>query len=105
MILAPKFTTHAASKDAQKSEPAQLPNGITPEIFGTTYLDTNVDILKLSNAHISDQVIIAEIQSHAGSFDTDAGDLITMSKAGVSDKVLMALIKNRQGALTPSPDK
>ncbi len=100
----------AASKDAkiatveqslipEKVERGQLPTDLIRQNL------TNADIIKLSAAHISDDVIIAAIQSRAGSFDTTPDDVIALKKAGVSDKVLIVLVKDYEGADTPDPGK
>jgi hypothetical protein len=105
-----KQYAHAASKDAQIGAVEQ---SLTPEKVERWQPPTdlirqnltNADIIKLSEAHVSDDVIIAAIQSRAGSFDTTPDDLLALKKAGVSDKVVIVLVKDYEGADTPDPGK
>jgi hypothetical protein len=52
---------------------------------------TNVDILDMVRAKLSDSVIVAEISKSTCKFSTGPRDLIALKRAGVSDRVLEAM--------------
>jgi hypothetical protein len=64
---------------------------------------TNEDILKLNEAGLGDDVIIAKINAAAqAAFRVDTDDLIGLKKAGVSQNIIAAMIK-RSGAGSAAP--
>jgi hypothetical protein len=54
---------------------------------------TNSDVLRMSNAHLSDAAIIAKIDSMHGTFDVHTGALMVLKNAGVSDKVIEVVVQ------------
>lgn len=52
---------------------------------------SNADVLSLSAAGISPQVIVAKIESSATDFDTSVQSLLELSKAGIDPDVLTAM--------------
>jgi hypothetical protein len=53
---------------------------------------TNVDIIKMQSAGLSENVILSSVNSQAAAFDTSTDGLIALKKAGVSDAVVAAMI-------------
>src|SRR5262249_32426533 len=53
---------------------------------------TNVDIIKLVSARLSDEVIIAKLRSSQVNFDTSTAGLIMLKQAKVPDSVMLAMI-------------
>lgn len=53
---------------------------------------TNEDVLALVHGHISESVIISQIQSRPSNFDTSTHEVIRLSKAGVTENELNAMI-------------
>ena len=51
---------------------------------------TNYDLVQMSNAGLSDDVIISTIRSRGGRFDMSPSGLISLKQSGVSDRVVMA---------------
>ena len=54
---------------------------------------TNDDVLKLKQAGLSDQLIIAKIKGSPGKFKLEPDDLIALKKAGVSESVIAAMLQ------------
>ncbi len=59
----------------------------------------NDAIVKLVKAGLSDDVIVATINSSAGSYDTSADALVNLKTSGVDDKVIKAILAKT----TPPP--
>lgn len=74
--------------NAQTAAPMALPPGVQ-------------DVLKLSQAGLGEDVILAQIRNTGASYNLSADQLIYLSKAGVSQNVIKALLVNN-GA-TPAP--
>ena len=53
---------------------------------------TNQDVIKLTQAKISEDIIIAKIQQSKTRFDTSVEALVTLQKAGVSERVIKAMM-------------
>jgi len=53
---------------------------------------TNETVIKMAKAGLSDDVIVATIDSSAGKYDTSPDGLINLKTSGVSDKVIAALV-------------
>jgi hypothetical protein len=67
---------------------------------------TNEDVLALVRGHISESVIISQIQSRPNNFDTSTHEVIRLSKAGVTENELNAMIAaSNKGAATDSTPK
>ena len=62
----------------------------------------NDAVVKMVKAGLSDDVIVATINSSPGTYDTTANGLIALKQAGVSDKVLAAVVA-RNAAPAPPP--
>ena len=52
----------------------------------------NDAVIKMAKAGLSDDVIIATINSSPGSYNTSPDGLIALKKAGVSDKIIAAIV-------------
>jgi hypothetical protein len=52
------------------------------------------DLVQLSRAGLSDDVLVALIETDGTIFSLDASRLIELKRAGLSDRVLMAMLKN-----------
>lgn len=61
---------------------------------------TNYDLVQMSNAGLSDDLIISTVRSRGGRFDMSPGGLISLKQAGVSDRVVLAA---QQAASTSGP--
>ena len=53
---------------------------------------TNQDVIKLTQAKISEDIIIAKIQQSKTRFNTSVEALVTLQKAGVSERVIKAMM-------------
>ncbi len=60
-------------------------------------LDNN-EIVKMHASGLSDPIILATINSQAGTYATSADDLIALRKAGISDTVISAILSKNSGA-------
>jgi hypothetical protein len=56
-----------------------------------------LDVIRLSQAGVSDSVIIAKIDQSGSRFDLSASDIIDLKKSGVSEKVIEHMLR-RSGA-------
>jgi hypothetical protein len=63
---------------------------------------SNESIVKMVNAQLSDDVIIATINASPGAYDTSPDALIALKQAGVSSKVIAALVTKSAPASTDS---
>ena len=57
----------------------------------------NLTIIEMVKANISQEVIIAKIQSSEVNFDTSATALQNLKKAGVSDAIVLAMVQKASG--------
>ena len=53
---------------------------------------TNADIVKLQEAGLGEQVLLAKIKSTPGRYQIDTEDLMKLKKAGLSDSVIAAMM-------------
>ncbi|MGI9455322.1 MAG: YMGG-like glycine zipper-containing protein [Aeoliella sp.] len=63
---------------------------------------TNYDLVQMTNARLSDDLIVSTIQSRGGRFDTSPNGLIALKQAGVSDRVVLAA-QQQAGVSGPRP--
>jgi len=61
------------------------------------------EVVKLSQAHMSDDVILSYIRNSGVSYNLSADDILYLNSQGVSQPVLSALLKARADGATPSP--
>lgn len=59
------------------------------------------DILKLSRAKVSEDVIIAFVQGHSRHFDLTASEIVHLRENGVSDRVLAAMVNQQPPVPAP----
>lgn len=59
---------------------------------------TKDDVIALSNAGVSDGVIIDQIKTTRSYFQLNTQDIVDLANAGVSDKVMSAMIKTDEAA-------
>ncbi len=57
---------------------------------------TNADVLKLTNAGLSEQIIIEKINVSPAQFHLETDDLLQLKQAGVSDAIIRAMIHASQ---------
>jgi hypothetical protein len=72
----------AASADVQVAAPTKLPYGVD-------------DVLKLSQAKISDDIIISYIHNSGTVYSLEPKDIVYLRNQGVSDQVLNAIVGQR----------
>lgn len=63
---------------------------------------TNYDLVQMTHAGLSDDLIISTIRSRGGRFDLSPGGLISLKQQGVSDQVVLAA-QQTAGADLPTP--
>jgi hypothetical protein len=64
----------------------------------------NAAVLKLTNAGLSEDLIVSSINGQPGNYSVGTDDLVALKKAGVSERVIGAMIaKNNAPAVTPAP--
>lgn len=61
------------------------------------------EVVKLSNAEFSDELIITRIKKHGKAFDLSAEELVELRKAGVNDNVIRYLLDPSQPYTPPAP--
>jgi uncharacterized membrane protein YgcG len=66
----------------------------------TLHMMTRDDVMTLSTAKVSDDVIIDQMGITGTYFDLSTRDIIDLAKAGVSDKVISAMMKTNQPSQT-----
>jgi len=54
---------------------------------------TNVDVVALKDAGVSDELLVAKIRNSAGEFRLDTEDLIALKRAKVSEAVIQSMIE------------
>jgi hypothetical protein len=64
---------------------------------------TNEEIMRLVGSGVSDDVVIAAIETSRPAFRLEAADLIALKEAGVSDRVLLAMIDRSRVRLGVRP--
>jgi hypothetical protein len=64
---------------------------------------TNRDVIRLVEAKVSDDLIIAKIKKSRTKFDTSTDGLVTLKKAGVSDAVISAIMDASSASSQPAP--
>ena len=75
----------------QQSEPTQYPKEI---YLGPTRSNTQMtvqDVVRLSQAGVSDDVIVRQIQKKGPQTDLSTGDILRLKNAGVSNRVIQAM--------------
>ncbi len=65
---------------------------------------TNKEIISMVKASLSQDIVIAKIQSSACDFDTSAETLVALKAAGVPDAVILAMVKRDNSVLTTHED-
>jgi hypothetical protein len=76
---------------------------LCPLVFAQQKLD-NDTVIKMVKAGLSDDIVVATINSSPGTYDTTADGLIALKQAGVSDKVIGAIVnKGAAPAAPPTP--
>jgi hypothetical protein len=61
----------------------------------------NDAVIKMVKAGLSDEVVVATVNSAPGAYGTSADDLIALKQAGVSDRVIAAIIAKSAGPVAP----
>ena len=77
-------------------------------IFAQSEVLTNADIIELTNAGLSQKVILEKIKSSICEFDSSAKSLIELKKAGVEDEVISEIIeksKKQRERITQTEEK
>src|SRR5260370_15265943 len=81
----PQPAVAAETPAATPAAPAKLPYGVE-------------DVLKLSRAQISEDIILNYVQNSGTSYNLGAQDVIYLRNQGVSDRVVNAMLGQRQRA-------
>ena len=81
--LAPK--THAADR-VVLSAPAPVAQSATKSM-------TNMDIIALKDAGVSDELLVSKIRNSAGEYRLDTEDLIALKRAKVSETVIQSMLE------------
>ena len=63
---------------------------------------TNFDLVEMTRAGVSEDVIISTIRSRGGRFDLSPNGLIALKQSGVSDRVVMAAQSSAPGPFAPA---
>jgi hypothetical protein len=63
----------------------------------------NDSVIKMAKAGLTDDVILATINSNTGAYDTSPDGLIALKQAGVSDKVIAAIVAKGAGPILVAP--
>jgi hypothetical protein len=71
-----------------------LPSDLSPGL---------AEIIKLAQAHIADDTILAYIQNSGQTYNPSADEILYLSDLGLSDKIVAALFKNPDGAPADIP--
>jgi hypothetical protein len=65
---------------------------------------TNYDLVEMTRAGVSEELIVSTIRSRGGRFDLSPGQLIALKQQGVSDRVVMAAQSLGSGGyVSPAP--
>jgi hypothetical protein len=67
--------------------------GVFCKNANTQSLITNNDVLELTKAGISPDIIVAKIKASHCQFDTSAAQLKSLKAAGISDQVILAMVE------------
>lgn len=87
----------------RKSFLALMLLALCPLAFAQQKLD-NDTVIKMVKAGLSDDIVVATINSSPGTYDTTPDGLIALKQAGVSDRVIGAIvIKGTAPAAPPAP--
>src|SRR5262245_59279013 len=74
---------------------------------GLAFATTVEDLIKLKNAKVSDEVLIALIESDGSVFYLNADDIVALKQKGLSEKVITAMLetatKHRQAQAKVTP--
>lgn len=63
---------------------------------------TAVQLIELSKAGLSDDILIALIQTDGSIFHLTAADILALHRAGLSDKVIMAMTETARTSVRPA---
>lgn len=58
---------------------------------------TNVDVIEMAKAGLSESVVVATIQANPGTYDTSTDGVIELKKNGVTDSEIKAILAVQQG--------
>ena len=61
------------------------------------------EIIKMAQAHIADDTILAYIQNSGQAYNPSADEILYLSDLGISDKIMAALLKKPEAALAATP--
>jgi hypothetical protein len=79
--------------DFGKASAPTVPVAAAPKALSGAAL-TNADVLKLTSAGLSEQLIIDKIRSSPAGYRLDTDDLVELKKAGLSDAIIHAMIQS-----------
>jgi hypothetical protein len=93
--------------DLSKMKAATTPAPLIPKVLSGSPL-SNVDVIKLKEAGLSDQLVIDKIDSSPANYKLDTADMIDLKKAGLADGVIGAMLaasKRPSAPVTPPLDR
>ena len=92
----------ARAASAPSASPTVAPDSASGPHDNQIHLSSGVaDILKLGRAGISEDVILAFLQSSGDSYDLSAPEVVYLKKEGVPDKVLAAMLAQHKTPAQP----
>jgi hypothetical protein len=104
--LAPTSTRSKTGGGSEASAPSSLPAPIQSSpahLVASQRALTNADILDLSKAGISPDILVAKIKSSACNFDTSPAALQSLKTANLGDDVVLAMIEAPIGQTEATP--
>lgn len=78
--------------------------GFSIGVFAQTETLTNSEIILMTKAGLSQELIIRKIKDSAGKYDVSTNALIDLKKAGVSDEVIGLMMMNKSANPQPTSE-
>jgi hypothetical protein len=76
--------------------------GFSFAVFAQTEILTNSEIILMTKAGLSQELIIRKIKDSTGKYETTTQALIDLKKAGVSDEVIALMMDNKSATREPT---
>ncbi len=95
--LLPQTTPPPAQKKAAPAAPKAAPKAATPAAM------TNRDVIRLLQAKLSDDIIIAKIKQSKTNFDTSVDGLVALRTAGATDRLITLMMDPSSDPTAPAP--
>jgi len=104
--------TNRPTKATVAATPASAAPAQTTEATQTKLPSSVADVMKLSRAKVSEDVVLSFVQNAGTAYSLSADDIVQMRKEGVSDRVISAMLDQhtkavqtaqQSGAQAPAP--